>query len=487
MRSPWLRCRLLPALFLPIALGAADERPAMTPERLKLLADDVKSGTQGLRVKAARELALVGPGARPAVPALRGALKAREGEVRMEAALALLQIDQSQGKEALGAIRELFRDEATAPLAILVLPRMRDIRPLKKEVMSGLLELSREKHPLAPIAAWMALDNIGPGADDGVAVLQEALRDPEAGTRLRAAAGLVRIDRKHGEAATPILLEVLDDVGTDGDSRLRAAAALLAIGAGHRQRVSKVLAGALADPSVAVRLDTAELLLRTAPEQIDQPLAAIVGALAEKDREQRLRALDLLVRMGLPAQKVEPALRPLFGDSDAVVASRAVEGVMRLRPDQARELFPVLLRNRDRAGKEGISTVFKVVEEFRQLEEVDLDERQRLKSLTEQLRRPSSSKFADLLHLDAAIRLAALGGKAQEATADLALALGDAAPAVRSQALLALKRIGPGAEKVVPRLVDFYQDAQQPLDLHRAAGEALQQIAPAVAKELGIR
>ncbi len=64
MFSAWSGRRLLLALLLvSLSLPAtADERPAITPERLKLLADDVRIGTQGLRVKAARELALVGPG-----------------------------------------------------------------------------------------------------------------------------------------------------------------------------------------------------------------------------------------------------------------------------------------------------------------------------------------------------------------------------------------------------------------------------------------
>ncbi len=489
MCAPWPSCRLfLALLLLPISFSAAaDERPSITLDRLKLLADDVKSGTPGLRVKAARELALIGPGARPAIPALRAALKARDGEVRMEAALALLQIDQTQGKEALTAIRNLFQDEATAPLAILVLPRLRDLRPMKKEVAAGLIELSRDKHPLAPVAAWMALDNLGPGADDCATVLQEALKDPQPGIRVRAAAGLVRIDSKHGAGVEPVLLQLLDDAKLEAAGRLRAAMALLAIDPRHRQRVGKVLTAALSDPDVSARLETAELLLRTAPDQVEQPLAAITGVLREKDREQRLRAIDLLVRLGLPAREAETALRALVKDADAVVAGRAVEAVMRLRPEEGRELFPLLLRNRDRTGQEGVLEVFKVLEELRKLEATDLDDRQRLKSLTEQLRRPPKGKFADLMRLDAAIRLAVLGAKAQDATADLALALDDPWSLVRSQALHALRQIGPAAGKAVPRLIDFCNDRQQPLDLQRAAGEALKGIAPNKAGELGIR
>jgi HEAT repeat protein len=441
---------------LPLSVAtAADERPTITPERLKLLSDDVKSGTQGLRIKAARELARVGPAAKPAVPALRGALKAKDGEVRMEAALALLQIDQTQGKEALTAIRDLFKDDSTAPLAILVLPRMRELRPVKKEVAAGLFELARDKHPLASIAAWMALDNIGPGSEDCVAVLREALKDPHPGIRGRAAAGLVQIDRKNGVEAEPVLLKVLDDPKAEADIQFRAAIALLTIDTNHkeRERVGKVLARALSDPNTASRLDTAELL----------------------------------IRLGLPAQDVEPTLREMFKDPDAKIASRAVEAVIRLRPEKARELFSVLLQNRARTAKDDILTVFKLVETLYGVFEEGKNERELLKTLTEQLRRPLKSSAADLLRLDAAIRLAALGTKAQDATADLALALDDPSAVLRSQALYALKQIGPLADKAVPRLVEFLKDAQQPRDLHRAAAEALKQIAPERAKELGIR
>jgi hypothetical protein len=319
-----------------------------------------------------------------------------------------------------------------------------------------------------------------------VGVLREALKDSSSAIRARAAAGLVRIDKKLGAEAEPVLLKVLDDDKTDADSRLRAAVALLAIDGRHRQKVSKVLAAGLSDPSAAVRLETAEWLLRMAPEQIEQPLAAITGALKEKDRELRLRALDLLVRLDLPARDAEPALRALFKDADVEVATRAVEGVIRLRPELGRELFAVLLQNRDRGGKGGLQEVFQLLEKLRGIE-AELSERDRLKSLTEQLRRPPRSQYADLMRLDAAIRLAALGAKAQEATADLVLAVDDAAPVVRSQALYALKQIGPAAEKAVPRLVELYGDARQPRDLRRGAGAALKQIAPEKAKELGIR
>lgn len=238
---------------------------------------------------------------------------------------------------------------------------------------------------------------------------------------------------------------------------------------------------------MAVRLDTAELLLRRVRlEQIDKPLAAIVGALKDK-KEHRLRAVDLLVRLGLPARDVEPVLRSLFKDQDVDVATRAVEGVIRLRPEQAKELFAVLLDNRDRTGRRsGPRDVFKLLEALCKLEE-ELPEQDRLKSLMEQLRSLQKSAFVDLMRLDAAIRIAQLGPKAKLATADLIGALDDASPVVRSQALYALKQIGPGAEKAVPRLVVFFKDARQPRDLHQAAGAALKQIAPEKARELGIR
>ncbi len=300
----------------------------------------------------------------------------------MEAALALLQIDQGQGKDALKAIRGLFQDDKLAPLAILVIPRLGDLRPQKKEVVAGLLELAREKHPLAPIAAWVALDNIGPGADDCIGVLQEALKDPHPGIRTRSAIGLVRIDRKQSAEVEPVLLKVLDDEKVDSGTRRRAAVALLAGGAKYRQRVSKVLTSALNDPSVAGRLETAELLLRLAPEQADLSLAAMIGILKEKEREHRLRAVDLLTRMSLPISAADVALEQLFKDADAEVATNAVGGVIRLRPELARDLFRILLRNRDRRGQ-GAGNLFKLIEELHKLD-ADSSLRERIKTLTEQ-------------------------------------------------------------------------------------------------------
>jgi HEAT repeat protein len=485
--SPWLRLLLLGAVVLPAAVRADEPNP--DPKRIQRqvrerLAALESANTDAARAAAVRELGRLGPAARRAVPALAGLLKDRSPQVRLESAFALLKIDQARAKEAFDALAALLEDKEAAPYHIFLVVYMKDIRPASKEAVAGSLALVRHKNPLATVAGCIALDNLGPQAKDATDMLERALKDDNVLIRTRAALGLARIDPQNADRAVPVLRQALED--RDFDVRHHAAVALLEIDRTQLPAVTEALAPSLKDPSLNVRLGTVEFLLEYDPVKARAALPVLVAALGDKDPKTRLRVVKPLIGLGAAGADVEKELRAHFKDPDAAVAAAAVGAVMRLQPERAEVLFPLLASQRDRRDRTGVADLLRLIEQLHKIEAAQAGEAL-LKSLTEQLRKKSDRPHGDLLRLDAALRLADLGPRAKAAVGDLVKALDDPAPLVRSQAGYALGRVGPEAKPAAGRLAELYKDRGTPPDLRQTIATALKKIVPDTAKDLGIR
>jgi HEAT repeat protein len=468
-------------LFASWAAAADDVKSVQADVRrliVKLAGD--KADERGT---AAHDLGKLGSAAQRAVPALQRLLGDKDSYVRTQAAIALLKIDQTRGKEALAALTALYADkDELAVFAVLV--EMREVRPTSKDVVAGLLELARNKHPMAALAAWIALDNLDAEAAEAAPVLVAALKDPLPAIRSRAALGLARIDRKYVSQAVPILRQTLAE--KDLDLCFQAASALIELKAGEQDRVFDALSALLKEDKASLRLRAAQQILSLLPEKTATALPVVIGVVRGKDRKLRLEAIEVLAALGPSAMPAEEALRNLFKDDDVEAALAATQAVIRMQPEKAREVFPTLVSNHDRNGMQGNADLLKLIEKLYEISLAEGD-REQLKMLTEQLRRPQKKQSVDLVQLDAAIRLAALGRKAQPATGDLVKALDQGSILVRGQALLALARIGPEAKPAVPRLTELYKDRDQPADLRQAAARAIKAVDRDAAKELGIR
>jgi HEAT repeat protein len=474
-------CSLFVWLLL-VGTGLAQQVKPLAPAEMGRLLEGLGSDKVGDRVAAARELGKQGPAARKAAPALERLLKDKEASVRAQAALALLKIDQTRGKAALAALATVFA-EPDPVNGLLVFFEIRDIHPIHKDVIAGFLELAHSEDSMAVGAALLVLDNLDARSAEATPMLQTALKDPLLPIRVRAAVGLARIDKKYVRQALPILRQALAD--KDIDIRFHAASALIELNVGQQAAVLEALAALLKDPESSVRLRAARHLLSLLPEQTPAVLPVLIATLKAKDMAPRLDAIEILAAQGSSAAPAEEALRGLIKDKDRALVLASTQAVMRIRPEKAREVFPLLVQQRERDGDHRIRDLLQLIDKIYEISREEA-EREHLKMLTEELRRPNKKEYVDLLHLDAALRLAALGSKAQPATGNLVKALDDDSVLVRGQVLLALARIGPEAKPAVPRLTEFYKDRDQPADLRQAAARALKAIDADKAKELGL-
>lgn len=476
--------------FVPIALllaavpavAAEGSKPVTQPEMVRLV-EGLRSDNVGDRVAAARDLGKLGPAALKAAPALQRLLRDKEMSVRAVAAVAMLKIDQERGKAALDALASVFTEKDSLAF-LLVLVEIRDVRPTTKDVVAGFLELARNQHPMAALAAWIALDNLDARAAEAAPVLEAALKDPLTPIRARAALGLARIDRKNVPQVLPILQEAL--AAKDVDVRFHAASALIELNVGQQARVLEALTLLFKDAEASVRLRAAQQVFLVLPEQAPAALPVVARLLKEKDQKLRLEAIETLASLGQAGLPAEEGLRDLFKDANVGVALAATQAALRIRPEKAPELLPILVKNWDRDGRRSLAKLLQVIDQLYELARAEGDA-EHLKILTEQLRKAHQKDHVELLHLDAAIRLAALGAKVRPAMGDLVRALNDNSVLVRGQVLLALGRIGPEARMALPRLTEFFGDRDQPADLRQAAARALKAIDPDRAKELGIR
>ena len=415
------------------AVCPADE-PAPPLQRFL---DQLRSPEAKTRASGAFELGQKGEAAREAVPALRQLLRDAEPTVRLEAATALLRIDQRRGKDALQVLETLLGGKDTL-IHLQVLLRCRDVEPRNAIVVEEALRLAQDKRPGVAAGGLILLDNLGPPAREAADTLEAALKDTPMPVRLRVAAGLARMDAKYQARAVAVLRTGLNL--SSSEERFQAARSLLVI-----------------DPEMA------------------KARQSIEAQLSDEDPGRRRDAVEVLGSLGQQGAEAEPALRKRFGDDEPEVALAAVEALLRISPDKGRLLFAEMVRLRDPKDKRGIAKMMGLIEELYKLTE-EKKPKERVKFMTEQLRRPARTEVEQMRRLDAVIRLAGLGRAAGPATADLVRALDDESVLVRSQALYALGKIGPEAKLAIPRLEEIAADAAQPNDLRQAARRALKAI-----------
>ncbi len=177
------------------------------------------------------------------------------------------------------------------------------------------------------------------------------------------------------------------------------------------------------------------------------------------------------------------------------------EALLRVRPDKGPELLPLLIDALDeRAGQPGKTTeILKLIEQLEEIARQEGGEERVIKGRVESASKPAADHArADVLRLDAVVKLAATGPKAKEAVPLFtALARNPAGRAdkrdetldglYRSQAAYGLGRIGPDARPAVPTLLKVYAEEGASPGLRREAAEALKSIDPEAAKKAGIR
>ena len=289
------------SLLLLIGAVAVGTGQAFAATEVDELIADLADGGKVARREAARSLALLGPEAKAAVPALAKALDDDEVQVFFWATTALANLGPLAHEATPELIKRLsrggrrYRDQAR----LRVVTALTRIGPA---AVPQLIEaLGNESRSIRSGAARV-LGNMGPAAREAVPCLFALLADEEHHIGETAGAALGKI----GPAAHPRVLEAL---GSENET-VRAAAA--------------VAIGWMSEPG--------------------EPAKRLAKLLeAEPSTRVTANGLEALNRVGLPGDQMLPLLLPALEHDDERVRHEAMNGLLSLRPD-SRAAVPHLLK-----------------------------------------------------------------------------------------------------------------------------------------------
>jgi len=356
------------------------------------------------RRKAAWALGQIGESA---TTVLVTALKSESGLIRVGAAYALYQIDESK----------------------------------LNMVMPVLIEGLSDDEDVASDAAW-ALSEIGVAAEDATSTLIEALNNPSPNVRRSATSALSAI----GTSAVPSLTQTLEK--EDGLLRIGSAYALYQIDESRLNVVMPILIEGLSDEAEEIRSQSAWTLSQIGATAKDA-VPALVEVLTDKHEEVRTVAVEALGAIGDVA--AVPALVEALKDELLNVRGSAIGALIRIGKPAA-PLLAQAFNNEDSRVRIGVAAP---------LAQADPSKAGMvLPVLVEGLSDEDSS-----VRLIAAYILSEMGPLAQMAMPALIKALGDSHDWVRGAAASALGNIG---EPAMPALVEALKSEDTRVSLSAA-------------------
>jgi HEAT repeat protein len=418
--------------------------PVALPGLIQALGDAEPSN----RRAAAEMLGVIGPVARPAVPALAAALQDKTPRVALDAAWALARIDPTRAQVAV----PLLADSLDTSRAIEALA---DMGPEARAAVPKLIEALRQREGAANnkafrTAAQVALARVGTSA---VPDLVRALRDKREGVSPLAGEVLGLIVPPPRDAV-PALLDALERDRAHAESYVRS---LARIGAPNPDAVPR-LTPLLADP--AVRAETAVALIRIDPGHAAKVMPDLIQDLQASQRQRREATVRALAELGPAAKSAVPVLAGLLRDKELQEVVLAALG--RIGP-AAQEAVPALLTLvQDRSQTNGLligQTLIALGPGA-------------IPAVAEVLKDPDP-----VYRFWAASVLAGYGADARAALTPLLTALKDPTSPVRGAATLAVGQIGAEARDAVPDLMAELMSFET--DIRRDAALALQKIGPA--------
>ncbi len=341
------------------ALGrSVQEEPRPSPATLERLAERLRTGTETLRLEAARAIGVFGPRAASLLPALEDALSDESVHVRRAVIQALA---------ALGPAAARTVDRLTGLLA--------DDAAVRRDVIRALPFLGRTAEKAIPAIARLlqdgdvrlaAADALRRFGDAAVGQLSEAARHESFRVRTIAVRALGGTDRSV-EGRLPALIEALEDESSA--VRYEAAEGLRSLGAPAKPALS-ALRGRLADEVVGVRVAAARALFEVGERGAELAPALVEGLTSRtivlfEDMDDRLVALgpaavpalaDAMARMWagelaeVCARIGKPAIPALLrGLENPKPQSRraALEGLREVEADGGFLLMPIAARLKD--------------------------------------------------------------------------------------------------------------------------------------------
>lgn len=407
------------------ALGGIGE--LAVPVLIQALSDD----NPFVRLEATRVLGGIGKPAEHAVPALEKLLRDENVTIRIMAADALCNIDNSRGDTVIPVLMQALGDEDIVIRhdAVSALAR---IGANTEAAVPALIVAFEDENSSVRAEAAEALARIGVPA---LPALIQALDNESSLVRGTAAYALGGIGEP-AKGAVPALADALRDERTEGTYTVsfRAAVALVKIG----QPAVPALIQALVDPSSLARANAAYALGEVGyasggiGELAEEALPALIEMLRDKDKEARGRAAYALGGIGEPAI---PALIEALNHEDRDVRSNAAYALGRIG-EPAKDAVPVLMKamsNDDYVRLGAAEALGKIGEPA-------------VPALVEALNHEDED-----VRRNAASVLGKIGELPKGAVPALIKRLGDEDLYVRYNATIALSRIG---EPAVPALIE---------------------------------
>jgi HEAT repeat protein len=267
--------------------GAADALGQTGPEMVPTLIGLLSNSDARVREGAARALGQIGLPARSAVKALTAALKDDETTVKVQAALAIWNVDVN-AELALPTLNLVFKNVDNAD---------------RWEAVEGIGLIAVEARPVIK------------GLLD---VLLNAVKDREPAVKVQGVRWLFRRSGRARETAT-----LLHDAVTDRNDLVRLMAVETLGETGAEGKVVELLCTALEDKDVSVRLAAEEALARGGKDMVPQLIEGL------KDKRPRVRA-GVARALGLIGPDAKEALKPLAAlkdDKDAAVKAAVAEAL----------------------------------------------------------------------------------------------------------------------------------------------------------------
>ena len=317
-----------------------------------------------LRREAVKAIGALGPGGRPAVPALIRATRDESSEVRFWAVDALRRIGPAASEAAPALVVVMADDERPTQLAA-----RRGLEMMGKAAVPSLVPLLKSPDPWVRASAAEALGGIGGERGEVITGLTAMLKDDSLWVRSSAAWGLGRIGRPARKAAKPLQQALAEELRRDpslAEAAQRARVENLVYAIGRMADASKSavpsLMSVLFDGSDSLRT-IAAVALAGVGKSAAKPLAAAVrSGRPDPVRLEAARGLRLLGPAGKDGVKdlikTLESTDELEGGRELVIATADALGAMGkdakpalkvLEKQQKRSVTPDVVAALDRA------------------------------------------------------------------------------------------------------------------------------------------
>jgi HEAT repeat protein len=442
--------------------------------------------------------------AKIAVPALIEALKSKESDVVQTAAKALGMIGQD-ARVALPALVEAYKlasqpylardlseaatkvgGDATVHLTALIndarlplekrLAAMEDLgltRDAGDKAVAVLVDALKDPEPKLRAGAAHALSFMGPRAKSAIAPLIKKLDDEKLDAAAKSGFGSVGVvafalGSIGSEAAQPVA-DYLKNEQNPAFARWQAAAALSVMGRKAR-KVMPVMEGVFHDESIVIAVEAGYAYVR-AGGAIAKVLPLLKEGLDHEKTFAVWTTAEVVERLGPQVREMVPLLLKLLEHQDMEVRIKAAQALSVMGTD----------------AKPGVSVMAKLLEQDNRRQRIQI-----LGALTNLGPNASAAVPAivplvkepdKFLSERALAALTSIGPGAGDAVQPLVALLSGMEPVHREAIIRTLGRIGPAAKLAVPKLTEFL--THENVSMRLAAAQALGGIGPKAGAAVG--